>query len=123
MENSTFIYQYSAKNQNEIERIRQKYLPKEENKLEQLRALDRKAQSAGVWQSLCLGIGGSLVFGVGMCIGLHALPGETLHSLLCMALGTLLMLPAYPLYKLLSRKTRAALAPEILRLSDEIDGK
>ena len=33
----TFEYRYSAKQQEEIEAIRRKYLPKEEDKMEQLR--------------------------------------------------------------------------------------
>ena len=35
----TFEYRYSAKQQEEIEAIRRKYLPKEEDKMEQLRQL------------------------------------------------------------------------------------
>ena len=43
----TFNYTYSAKQQREIESIREKYLPQEESKLEQLRRLDRKAAKKG----------------------------------------------------------------------------
>ena len=38
-----FEYTYSAKQQEEVEAIRKKYLPKEEDKMETLRKLDRKA--------------------------------------------------------------------------------
>ena len=37
----TFTYTYSAKQQEEIRNIRKKYLPREEDKMEQLRRLDR----------------------------------------------------------------------------------
>ena len=43
----TFNYTYSAKQQREIESIREKYLPQEESKLEQIRRLDRKAAKKG----------------------------------------------------------------------------
>lgn len=43
----TFEYTYSAKQQQEIENIRKKYLPKEEDKMEQLRRLDRSATKKG----------------------------------------------------------------------------
>ena len=39
--NNTFHYTYSAKQQEEVQRIRKKYLPPEEDKMEQLRRLDR----------------------------------------------------------------------------------
>jgi hypothetical protein len=33
----SFVFTYSAKQQKEVEKIRNKYLPKEENKMEQLK--------------------------------------------------------------------------------------
>ena len=39
----TFHYTYSARQQSEIEQIRSKYLPPEENKMDQLRRLGRSA--------------------------------------------------------------------------------
>lgn len=120
MENNTFIYSYSAKQNKEAESIRKKYLPKEENKLQTLRKLDRRAQTAGILPALCLGIIGALVFGIGMCFGLDVFAGADYFTLLFMAFGTLLMIPAYPIYRRIARKTKAKLAPEILRLSDEI---
>ena len=70
MNEQTFTYQYSAKQNKEVEHIRNKYLPKKASKLEMLKKLDRKARTAGQWQALTLGIVGCLVFGVGMCFGL-----------------------------------------------------
>ena len=122
MENNTFTYRYSAHGNAEVERIRQRYLPHEESKSERLRRLDRKARNAGVIQSLTLGIMGSLVFGVGLCFGLNVLQGAPWLPLVLMAGGTLLMIPAYPVYKCISRRTKKRLTPEILRLSEEILG-
>ena len=39
-ENNTFSYTYSAKQQEEIQNIRKKYVSKEEDKMEKLRRLD-----------------------------------------------------------------------------------
>ena len=39
MENHSFEYTYSAQRQQEVEEIRKAYLPKEEDKMEQLRRL------------------------------------------------------------------------------------
>ena len=62
-----FEYTYSAKKQEEIQRIREKYQPREADKLEQLRQLDRSATRKGTVVSILLGVVGSLVLGIGMC--------------------------------------------------------
>ena len=120
MENNTFIYNYSATRNKEVETIRKKYSPHEESKLETLKKLDRKAQEAGVIESLCLGVIGALVFGIGMCFFLNVFQATAFVTALFMGIGTIFMLPAYPLYKMLAKKTKAELTPEILRLSEEI---
>ena len=120
MENKPFTYNYSAVRNKEVESIRRKYLPKEESKLETLKRLDYKVQSAGMIESLCIGIIGALVFGIGMCFFLEVFAGATWLSALFMIIGTLLMIPAYPIYRRIASKTKEKLTPEILRLSEEI---
>lgn len=120
MLNATFTYQYSAEKNKEVENIRSKYLPKEENKFERLKHLDRKVQNAGVIESLCVGIVGSLVFGVGMCIGLGAIAGKMWLAVVLGVIGTIIMIPAYFIYKKIAQNVKEELAPEILKLSEEI---
>lgn len=120
MENSTFSYNYSAAKNKEVENIRKKYLPREESKIEILKRLDRKVQNAGIIESLCFGVIGALLFGIGMCFGLDALKGEDWLALVFCLVGTAVMIPAYPIYRRISSNTRQKLAPEILRLSEEI---
>ena len=120
MENNTFSYNYSAARNKEVESIRNKYMPREESKFERLKKLDLRVQMAGTIESLCFGIVGALVFGIGMCFFLEVFIGELWTTALFMTLGTALMLPAYPIYKRISNKTRKKLTPEILRLSEEI---
>ena len=121
MENSNvFTYQYSAKQNREVERLRRKYLPREEDKMETLRKLDAKVQMAGTLPSLCIGVMGCLIFGIGMCFGLDVFEGADWLTLLFCIPGVITMLPAYPVYKHISKKTKAELTPEILRLSVEI---
>lgn len=123
MEKKPFIYQYSAKRNAEIADIRERYLPHEEEKIVRLRRLDRRVQSAGVIPALVIGVVGSLVFGLGMCFGLDVFAGGTLPAVLLCVIGTVAMLPAYPVYRHIAKKTRGALVPEILRLSEEIVGE
>ena len=120
MENTTFNYTYSAARNKEVENIRRKYMPREESKLERLKKLDSRVQTAGIIESLCFGIVGALVFGIGMCFFLDVFAGAAWLSALFMIIGSLIMIPAYPIYRRIARKTKAELTPEILRLSEEI---
>ena len=120
MENYTFSYNYSATRNKEVESIRRKYMPEEENKLEKLKRLDLRVQTAGTVESLCFGIVGALVFGIGMCFFLDVFAGTAWLTAILMICGTLLMIPAYPIYRRIARKTKVELTPEILRLSEEI---
>lgn len=119
MDNS-FEYTYSAPQQEEVRRIREKYLPKEEDKLEQLRRLDRNAVRKGSAAALSLGIIGALLLGGGMscCLvwgGIFFLPGIVL-GLIGMAVASL----AYPLYARITQREREKIAPEVLRLTEEL---
>ena len=120
MENNTFSYNYSAARNKEVESIRRKYMPHEESKLERLKKLDLRVQMAGTIESLCFGIVGALVFGIGMCFFLDVFAGAAWLSALFMIIGSLIMIPAYPLYRRIALKTMTELTPEILRLSEEI---
>ena len=75
MEKNTFNYTYSAEKNKEVESIRRKYMPEEESKLEILKNLDMRVQTAGTIESLSFGIIGALVFGVGMCFFLDVFAG------------------------------------------------
>ena len=119
----SFTYHYSAERQNEIDAIRKKYLPPEEheNKLEQLRKLDAGLTTTAFIVSMAVGIASALVFGVGMCCFLVWslwVPG----ALLCVV-GVIGMLAAPVLYRRLVEKRRQQIAPEILRLTEELSQK
>ena len=120
-----FSFTYSAEQQKEVEAIRKKYLPREADKMEQLRRLHaiptQKAQAA----SLAVGIIGALIMGTGMSLTMTDI-GAALGTL-AMALGIVVgvvgmvfVALAYPLYNRVLKNQRAKIAPEILRLSDEL---
>ena len=116
----SFTYNYSAERQNEIDAIRKKYLPpaEQENKLERLRKLDASLTTTAFIVSMAVGIASALVFGVGMCCFLVWslwVPG----ALLCIV-GVIGMLVAPVLYRRLVEKRRQQIAPEILRLTEEL---
>lgn len=119
-EENTFQYSYSAKQQSEIEAIKKKYMPKQEDKLEQLRKLDKSAETPGTIVGLILGIVGTLVMGTGMsCVMVWA---DTLFAvgIIFGLLGIVMIASAYPVYKIVTEKQREKLAPRILQLSEEL---
>ncbi|MBQ3179664.1 MAG: hypothetical protein IJB52_17760 [Clostridia bacterium] len=117
---STFNYTYSAKEQEELKRIRRKYAPPEENKMELLRRLDRSVTEKGTVISIVIGVLGTLIMGLGMSLavvwqGMWFIPGIIIGLI-----GIGILAAAYPVYNHVIRKERERIAPEILRLTDEL---
>ena len=121
MENKIFSYTYSAAVQREVREIKKKYMPREDNKMDELRRLDRRVQIAGITESLTVGILGVMIFGLGMCVGLGTLGGGMMLSVLLCAIGMAVMLPAYFIYRAIADKARAKYVPQILQLADELE--
>ena len=126
MENNAFEYTYSAQRQKEVEAIRSKYLPKEADKMEQLRKLHRIPTKKATVTALSLGVIGTLILGTGMSlimtdIGVFlGLTDSMVSGILIGMVGLLTMSLAYPLYRRVLKKQREKITPEILRLSDEL---
>ena len=129
-EKQVFSYTYSAKEQAELRRIREKYAPdrKEEDKLTRLRRLDRSVTAKAQTVALVLGMIGALILGFGMSLVMSDLgEGLGLSSELILAVGIIIGLVgcipvclAYPVYNLVIRRERKRIAPEMLRLTDEL---
>ena len=120
---TTFIYKYSAKENAEVQAIRKKYLLREESKFEELKRLDDMVQSSGMLESLCAGIGGALVFGLGLCLAMQVIGSGVLMSALGVLLGILGiggMIVAYPIYRKVFTNAKTKYAPRILELTTEL---
>lgn len=104
--NEPFRYSYSAHEQEEIEEIRKKYLPKEESQLEKLRRLDQSVTKPGRIAALSVGILGCLLFGLGMSCTL--VWGDKLFVLgiIIGLLGIGGIVSAYPIYASITKKQR-----------------
>lgn len=116
----TFNYTYSAKQQEEIKNIRKKYAAPEDDKMEQLRQLDRSVAQKGTAASLVVGMIGALLLGVGMCCCMVWGGALFIPGILVGVAGIALVCCAYPLYVRVTEKERKRIAPEILRLTDEL---
>ena len=125
---SSFKYTYSAKEQDEIKRIRQKYQSQEEDSMTRLRKLDAAATSKATVIALVLGIVGALILGMGMSLimtDLASLLGMTgmtnmVVGIIAGVSGIILAALAYPVYSKVLEREREKIAPEILRLTDEL---
>lgn len=118
----TFTYTYSAAQQEEIRRIRQKYTPptQEENKMERLRRLDRDAVKPAQIAALTVGIISTLVLGLGMSCAMVWAENLFIPGIIIGLVGLIGVCTIYPLYNRIVRKRREKLAPEIMRLTDEL---
>ena len=134
MENSQkFNYTYSAKEQEEIKAIRKKYIVQgkkgtDEDKITQLRRLDAAVTKKATNISLILGIIGTLIMGTGMSIVMTDI-GKMLglQQIYAMAIGIgigvigiVIVCIAYPIYNQIVKKERKKIAPQIIRLSNEL---
>jgi len=129
-EQNKFSYSYSAKEQAEIKRIRDKYAaPTEsEDKMARLRRLDASVTQTAQAVALVFGMVGTLVLGLGMSLVMTDLAEilglyqniALIVGILVGILGGLLISLAYPIYNAIVKAKRKRLAPEILRLTDEL---
>lgn len=123
-----FSYTYSAIEQEEIRKIREKYQPKKEDDMSRLRKLDAKVTQKATISSLVIGIIGALIMGTGMSLvmtdlgKIFGMQGNSSIAIGVIAgvLGMILAGAAYPTYCKVLNKEREKAAPEILRISEEL---
>lgn len=115
-----FEYTYSAKRQEELEKIRSKYIPKEEDKMETLRRLDQSVERIGTTASIIVGIIGTLIMGGGMSLVMVGPDDFLVLGVIIGVIGMAILAMAYPIYKVIMKKQREKIAPQILALSEEL---
>ena len=127
-EKGGFTYTYSAREQAELKRIRDKYTAPAEDKMARLRRLDASVTNTAQLVALVVGIIGTLTLGFGMSLCITDI-GRILgmDSELAMAIGIVVGIVggvlaslAYPIYNAIVKAKRKKLAPEIIRLADEL---
>lgn len=119
-ENKGFNYTYSAKEQEEVKNIRKKYLPQEEDKMQLLRRLDESVYRRASAISLVVGVIGALIMGIGMSCCMVWAGAWFIPGIIIGVIGIVLVCLAYPIYNKTLKKEREKLAPEIIRLTDEL---
>lgn len=119
-DDTAFHYTYSAKEQEELKRIRSKYLPKEEDKRELLRRLDAQVTQKATMCAIIVGIIGVLILGIGMSCCMVWADTVFILGIIVGIAGIVVCSLAYPLYNRTVKKERTRIAPEILRLTEEL---
>ena len=123
-----FKYTYSAKEQEEIKRIREKYQAPEENGMDRLRKLDAKVTQKAMCVSLTWGILGALLLGGGMSfvmtdlrlfLGISVMRSIVIGIIAGLS-GLVLTAMAYPIYNKVLKEERKKIAPEILKMTEEL---
>lgn len=124
----TFSFTYSAKEQEEIKKIRQKYQTTEESEMVRLRKLDEKVTQKATSIAIAYGVAGALILGTGMSLVMTDL-GMILNISIMLSMvlgigagliGLVLSALAYPMYNRTLKKEREKIAPEILKLTEEL---
>ncbi|MBE6628875.1 MAG: hypothetical protein E7629_08115 [Ruminococcaceae bacterium] len=129
-EQNGFTYIYSAKEQADLKRIRAKYTAptEDEDKIARLRRLDASVTNTAQAVALVFGVIGTLILGCGMSFCMTDI-GELLGffentsmmiGILVGIVGGILASLAYPIYNAIVKAKRKKLAPEIIRLTDEL---
>lgn len=124
-EKESFSFTYSAKDQEELKKIRQKYQPQEESKMDKLRRLDAGVMRKATMVSIAIGIVGALIMGTGMSLVMTDFGAGlgfvgTLMGIISGIAGIVLVCLAYPVYNRILKKEREKIAPEILKLTEEL---
>ncbi len=118
-----FNYRYTApteEERKEIDSIRRQYVQEEksETKLERLRRLNKIVNNTATIWSLCLGVLGCLIFGLGLTLILEW--SIWLLGIILMVVGSVPMAIAYPIYLATLKKYKSLYGEEIIKLSEEL---
>ena len=121
--NNDFEFKYSAPTsaeRKEIESIRNSYIQKDAQsiKLQQLRKLDSKVKNIPTIVALVLGVGGLLIFGLGMSMVLEW--NLIVFGIIVSLVGFVPMILAAPVNQMLTKKLKAKYGKQIIELSEEL---
>ena len=120
---NTFSYTYSARENQEVLDIRKKYLPREESELEELMRLDSLVQTSGMVEGLSAGIGGTLIFGLGLCLTMEVIGQMMWLGVVIGLVGVVGILSAFPVYRSTFKKSKEKHMPRILELIAALTGE
>lgn len=115
-----FVYSYSAKQQDEIKYIRDKYVKKDDRGINKIREIDRSVERKASFIGIIMGIGGVLTFGGGFSMIMTTSGGGYfILGIIIAFLGLGMSFAAYPSYPRILKRLRKRYAPLIVKMCDE----
>ena len=114
------MYEYNpAKNDTaRAEAIRKQYMERGITKMDALEALHTKVKTPGMVTASIIGVFGSLVMGAGMS---NIMVWDNMAVGLVLGIpGLVMMILAFPVYKVITDRRKKKYAPQIMELSGEI---
>ena len=108
------------------ESIAKDYMPKETNKIRQLKKLDNRAKMPAFVTALTVGIIGALIFGTGMCFALGQFGsgiGNMIIGIIIGIIGVIICILNLSIYKKLLEKGKEKYSYEIIELAKQITGE
>ena len=109
-----------------VEKIRSQYTEQAHTELDELKALDAKVKKPAYGFGYTYGSIGAVIMGAGMSLvmtGIGKVIGLTsalVPGIIVGLAGLVLVALAYPVYNRTQKKARERIAPQILKLTDEL---
>lgn len=114
-----FSYNYSAKEQQDIMLIREKYLIAEECNLINIKKLDKHVSNVAKGTAMITGIIGVAFLGIGLSVIL-AVTQYFIAGVILGIIGLGIISIAYPVYFIVLKKQKEKFGPKIIRLADQL---
>lgn len=120
-ENKSFSYSYSGKTNDELEQIKEKYTQTRTNqKLNEIRRLDRRVEFLSTMLSIGLGIVGTFLLVCGI-ISIVASRDNLIIGSICTLLGLIIDSTVPLVHFKIATRIKSYVAPQILALIKEIE--
>lgn len=104
-----------------IEKIKEQYTEKETSKLDELQRLDNRVTLPAIILTYTLGILGSLILGVGMCITMKVVLQDLFAvGIIIGIIGIIMVSINYPLYKRVLSSRRKKYSNQIIEITNEL---
>ena len=121
--NDKFVFNYSAKQQKEVDSIREKYIHKKETKLDEMRKLDQAVTKKATMITIIVGVIATLLLGVGMCCTMVWQETMFYPGIVIGIVGIGGIAISVPMYNYLIAQERNKIAEQIIKLSEEFENE
>ncbi len=112
---------------NYVEKIRERYTPQTQTKLDELKALDNKVKLTPTVLAYVLGSVAALILGVGMCLAMRVIGASLMSPTALMTVGVIigcvgigLCIANYFIYNAILKSRKQRYAEQIVSLSNEL---